>query len=252
MKLRQVIDQAKVIGVTSAVMGPAVKSAPYSAVEVNENTQTLSDGTRIERKSQTTVYRDSQGRIRRETPDQVTIWDPVAGVSYMLDPKTQTARQMMVGSYIGPGDSLHSVRAVGGVDLGYATTEPLTAHVFLTQPPPPPPSAFVFQGQPNMMLVTKEKLAGKSEPLGSQTIEGVNTTGTRMTSTIEAGAIGNDRPIQIVSESWYSSELQTMVKSTHNDPRMGQETFELMNISRTEPSSYLFQVPAGYQIESLK
>lgn len=226
-QLRQVISQATVMGVTSAVMGTAVKNAPYSAVEVNENTQTLADGTHIDRKSQTTIYRDSQGRIRRETPDRVTIWDPVAGVSYILESKTQTAHQMKVNSYVGPAGSAL---------------------------PPPPPAEFVFHGQPNMMFVTKDvqKLAGNSEPLGNQTIDGVNATGTRMTSTIEAGAIGNDRPIQIVSESWYSPELQTMVKTTHNDPRMGQESFELINISRNEPSPDLFQVPPGYQIVSQK
>ena len=80
----------------------------------------------------------------------------------------------------------------------------------------------------------------------------MNATGTRMTSTMAAGAIGNDRPIQIISESWYSPELQTMVKSTHSDPRTGQETFELIDISRTEPSADLFQVPLGYQIVSPK
>jgi len=244
LQLRQVISQSTVMGVRSAVMGPAVKGAPYSATEVAANAQTLSDGTNIERKTETRAYRDSEGRIRRETGDQVNIWDPVGGVSYFLDSKTQTAQQMKVGSYVGAGGG------VGGVGFAYATGGTLTADSAL--PLPPPQSAFVFQGQPNMMFITKEKLAGKSEPLGSQTIEGVNATGTRMTSTIEAGAIGNDRPIQIVSESWYSAELQTMVKSTHSDPRMGQETFELMNVSRTEPNAYLFQVPAGYQIDSPK
>ena len=68
-----------------------------------------------------------------------------------------------------------------------------------------------------------------------------------MTSTIEAGAIGNDRPIQSVSESWYSPELQTLIKSVHTDPRTGEETFQLTNVSRVEQPAYLFQIPAGYQ-----
>jgi hypothetical protein len=92
------------------------------------------------------------------------------------------------------------------------------------------------------------KLTPKSESLGQQTIEGVNAEGTRMTSTIEAGQIGNDRPIQIVDERWYSHDIETAVKWTHSDPRTGQESLQLTNISRTEPSSDLFQVPANYQI----
>jgi hypothetical protein len=246
-QLRQVLSEATVMGVRSAVMGPAVKGAPYFAVEVNENMQTLSDGTHIDRKSQTSVYRDSQGRIRRETGDQVNIWDPVAGISYFLDTKNQTAHQMKVGAYVGPAGS------TGGIGFAYSTSGTLSGA--LPPPPPlPPPSDFLFHDQPNMMFVTKDvqKLTGNSEPLGNQTIGGVNATGTRTTSTIEAGAIGNDRPIQIVSESWYSPELQTMLKSTHSDPRTGQETFELTNISRTEPSADLFQVPAGYQIAGPK
>ena len=74
----------------------------------------------------------------------------------------------------------------------------------------------------------------------------------RMTATIEAGAIGNDRPIQVVSESWFSNELQTMVKSSHSDPRTGQETFELTNINRSEPGPELFEVPPGYEVVSPK
>jgi len=90
------LKQAKVMGIGGAVMGPAVKNAPYTAVEVTESTQVLGDGNRIHRLTETTVSRDSEGRVRRETPDQITIWDPVANVSYALDPKTQTARKAPV------------------------------------------------------------------------------------------------------------------------------------------------------------
>jgi hypothetical protein len=93
-------------------------------------------------------------------------------------------------------------------------------------------------------------MAGES--LGKQMIEGVNAEGTRNVSTIEAGAIGNDRPIQVSSESWYSDELQMMVMSKHSDPRTGDESFRLTNIRRGEPGAYLFQAPAGYQITERK
>ena len=73
-------------------------------------------------------------------------------------------------------------------------------------------------------------------------------TGRAATSTIEAGAIGNDRPIQIVSERWYSPDLQVDVMTRHSDPRMGEEITRLANINRAEPDPGLFQVPAGYQL----
>src|SRR5579859_7650876 len=96
------LRQAKVIAIGGAVMGPAVKNAPYSAVEVTESTQMLADGNRIHQETQVPVYRDSEGRVRRENgPDQVMILDPVANVSYMLDPQTQTARKLPLGMNVG-------------------------------------------------------------------------------------------------------------------------------------------------------
>jgi hypothetical protein len=250
-RLRQIVSGATVMGVQGAVMGPAVKGVPYSATELAENSQTLTDGTNIDRKTQTNVYRDSEGRMRRETADQVTIWDPVAGVSYLLDTKTQTAHKMMVASYVASGAGLHVM--AGGGDVTYVAHGGFAAGASTLPdvlPPPPPFLSSEVKLGPKMVMVARDgqKPAGKTESLGNQTINGVNATGTRATSTIDTGVIGNDRPIQIVSESWYSPELQTMVKSNHSDPRMGQETFELTNISRTEPSPDLFQVPVGYEI----
>src|ERR1039458_6989776 len=77
--------QMKMVG---AVKGTTVKGAPYSGEEVNETNQMLADGTPIHRVHRTTVYRDSEGRTRRETPDSITITDPVANFTYMLNPKT--------------------------------------------------------------------------------------------------------------------------------------------------------------------
>jgi hypothetical protein len=239
------LDQkAKTLAINGAVMGPVVKNAPYSAVEVTETTQTLGDGTRIHREKQTNVYRDSEGRVRRETPEQVTIWDPVANTSYTLNPKTQTARRLALGENVIYSNS-------GG--------QPGNFIFRLAVPAPGTESGFALQ---NEKVIAVARGAGarsrggepsaKTESLGKQAIEGVPAEGTRTSSTIDAGAIGNDRPIQITSESWYSSELQTLVKSVHSDPRTGDEVFRLTNVSRAEPPSILFQVPPDYQIVGRK
>ena len=60
----------------------------------------LADGTRIHNETQTQVYRDSEGRLRRETPNEITIWDPVANASWVLNPKTQTARKLPMGNFL--------------------------------------------------------------------------------------------------------------------------------------------------------
>jgi len=87
------------------------------------------------------------------------------------------------------------------------------------------------------------------ESLGTQTINGVSAQGTRFTRTIPAGQIGNDKPITITREVWYSTDLQMVVQSKHSDPRFGDTSYSLTNIQRTEPPANLFTVPSDYTIE---
>jgi TonB family protein len=94
-----------------------------------------------------------------------------------------------------------------------------------------------------------QKFPESKESLGAQTIEGVQAEGTRTTVTIPAGAIGNERPVQIVSERWYSPELKTVVMTRHSDPRFGETTYRLTNLSRAEPDRSLFEAPADFQIK---
>ncbi len=83
-----------------AVESRVTKGAPYAAESVTEFQQTLGDGNRIARRSVTKVYRDSDGRTRREQTNtsadgketlSITIVDPVAGTSFTLDPESRTA-----------------------------------------------------------------------------------------------------------------------------------------------------------------
>ena len=87
------------------------------------------------------------------------------------------------------------------------------------------------------------------EELGTQTVEGVAATGTRTTTTIAAGAIGNLQPIKVVSEQWFSTDLQVLVLTKHSDPRSGDTTYRLVNIVRAEPDRSLFTVPPDYTIK---
>jgi hypothetical protein len=93
------------------------------------------------------------------------------------------------------------------------------------------------------------KIKSNVESLGKQTIEGVEAEGKRTTTTIPADAIGNERPIEMVSETWYSPELQTTIMSKRSDPRTGETTYRLTNIRRGEPDASLFQVPSDYTVK---
>src|SRR4051794_13582226 len=97
-----------VLGAEGVVPGGVVKEKPYTADSITESTQILVDGNRITHKNQARVYRDSQGRTRREQTmaslgvfqassaplTTITINDPVAGTTYFLDPAAHTARQL--------------------------------------------------------------------------------------------------------------------------------------------------------------
>jgi hypothetical protein len=90
----------------------------------------------------------------------------------------------------------------------------------------------------------------KTELLGTQTINGIVAEGTRTTHIIPAGQIGNEKALQVVSERWYSVDLQIVLKSTRTDPRTGTTTYTVTSIQRTEPAATLFAVPAGYSVQA--
>ncbi|MCU1263758.1 MAG: hypothetical protein JWM21_76 [Acidobacteria bacterium] len=258
--------------------GKLVKGAPYSAQAVTEITQILGDGNRIVNKSTSAIYRDSEGRTRREhtlsmlgefanagdPPLTISINDPVAGVNYALDPRAKIAHKMspmrFEFKFATPGgdaervpgapegaDPIEMKREMGllpppgtRVESGEAKAE-----VFMRHAPAPPPGG---EGIVMQWHGTSEQ-KGKTEQLGKQTIEGVEAEGTRETMTIPAGKIGNERAIEIVSERWYSAELQMVVMTKHSDPRFGENTYRLTNINRSEPAKSLFEVPADYTIK---
>ncbi|MEO8131011.1 MAG: hypothetical protein ABI822_28185 [Bryobacteraceae bacterium] len=222
--------------------GGLVKGAPYSAEAVTETTQLLGDGNRITRKTTASLYRDSEGRTRREQslpaigpwatsgtpPVNVFINDPVSGVNYILDSNSKTARKVVPGKFTRVADG----RGVAGV-AGVAA------------------AGMTFSKGEMVHSVTSQASVApqvKDEKLPSRLIEGVQAEGSRTTFTIPAGEVGNERPIDVVSERWYSPELKTVIMSSNNDPRMGETVYSLKGLQRAEPSRSLFEVPADYTI----
>jgi TonB family protein len=112
---------------------------------------------------------------------------------------------------------------------------------------------FTLQGEEPVAPVAEArritKFSARTEQLGKQMIEGVECEGTRTVTTIPAGAIGNERPIETVNETWYSPELKMLILVKRDDPRFGESTYRVTNISRSEPDAQLFQVPSEYTIK---
>jgi hypothetical protein len=245
------------------VGGSPVKGAPYSGNAVTDTTQTLADGNRIVNHATAAVYRDGEGRERREQsipnigpfaaqgapPMTIFISDPVAGVNYSLNPGNTTVIKLPVppmGSLppMPPGAPMPPLPpgAQAGVMVQRFSVSGGSATASLVSPP----------GPPQVMIYNKTTALAQNPPaveqLGTKVVEGVQADGTRTTITIPAGQIGNENPIQIVDEVWRSPDLQVIVHSEHSDPRMGTTVYSLQNLSRSDPSPALFQVPADYTV----
>jgi hypothetical protein len=239
---KKLVDEATA-RVLSAEMinGRTVKGAPYSAQSTNETIQVLADGNRIARTNTTTLHRDSQGRERREELSGViSISDPVDGVTYTLRPETKTGVK-------------NFQRRLQLDDAKKVVASKLDLESIMKAEVPP-----IMMDSTGISPVVTINFAGNSskldsnvENLGAQMIEGISAEGTRRTTTIPAGQIGNEQTIIMVNERWYSPELQVVVMSTRSDPRSGTTTYRLTNINRSEPPPTLFQVPPDYTLADL-
>ena len=196
-----------------------VTGAPYSAVEVRTSQQVLATGNTIQHQDKTNVYRDAQGRVRRETtrtgPDGqsrtfVSISDPVANTMTELDAKNKTA---------------------------------------FTHPAKFPSASQTSSGTAPRTRTGVSDANVKRETLAAQSIHGLVASGTRVTRTIPAGAISNSQSIESVRETWMSDDLKVPLMTKVTDPRMGTTTMELTNVNRSQPDPSLFQVPSDYTVK---
>jgi len=238
-----------------------VTGAPYSAQAVTEITQTLADGNRIVKKVTASVYRDSSGRVRRDQvlaavgswmpdaqPKTAFIDDPVAHYHYILNPDKQTAVRFPEPDRTAFKNA-HKDQASSSSNTGSnSTTGSTTSSTGGSTSGSNSGSASDSGAPPEDGPRHRGPGTVTKTSLGTQTIEGVQATGTQSVLTIEAGAIGNDQAIRIVSEEWYSPDLKTVVLSKRSDPRFGDTLYQLTQISRSEPDATLFQVPAAYTV----
>lgn len=199
----------------SAWVVPMVSGHPYSAA-AREVTYSP-DGQHIDRSETEMVYRDDQGRTRREMEGgkRVAILDPAAGIAYNLDSEQKTATKRTLA----PAAIANQSRVPTQSPLEIATAQ--------------------AKRRPNMT----------AEDLGTQVVNGVSAEGVRVTTVIPAGTVGNDRDLKTVVDRWVSSDLHILVKSVTTDSRAGATHYDLTNLVQGPPDPSLFQVPAGYTIE---
>jgi hypothetical protein len=256
--------------VPKIAVGKVVKGAPYSATFTTETIQTLGDGNQIIRKNESKFFRDSEGRIRveqtletigkwtagGEAPQNIYINDPVAGVSYSLDPRAHTAYKNVNPQKKIAVEQRNGTFVVNGRTVTQAEFEAIKEkkqraaqeELLATRGKEATNGPELKKKLEALQTGKTDADQWKNESLGTQTIEGVTAEGTRSTLTIPAGEVGNTLPIEVVNETWYSPELQITLINRHRDPRSAETTYRLTNIIRSEPDRSLFEVPADYTI----
>lgn len=251
-----------------------IKNAPYTAEAVTETVQVLPDGNRIVKKVTTLLARDGVGRTRQEGRGDARtgtfIHDPIDGRTIVLNESRRTATQLPrmpappappapPGAAAPPPPPPPGATGTRDIEIqpgrvvvrrsGGDGTDGRDVHVEVIRidgggeagamPPAPP--------LPPLTLPLVPRGKGETKSLGTREFEGIRADGTLTTHTIPAGTIGNEKPIVVTSERWFSPELHVVVFAKSSDPRAGETTYRLTNIKRGEPSADLFRIPADYK-----
>lgn len=206
--------------VLESIAIPPLADAPFSGTLVTEWTRPMADGGSYTLTNRRRIARDSAGRIYEER--------------WLLVPKGSDIKSSM--NFIQIADPVNRTLYTCSIfhkrcDL--STYRPPASAAFEDEPPPPGRS---------------KDGAHTVENLGAKNLFGLDTIGTRQTTTIPQGTAGSERPIQIVLEFWHSPRLGFNLESLRSDPRLGTQKFTITELDMVDPDPQLFTVPEGYQV----
>jgi len=201
------------------VSNKVVQGSPYSAQATTQFTQSLANGDHIQRTSTGTIARDSQGRTRTERSfgaiGALSAGRGAGQTVMIFDPVASKSIVLEPQSKTARSTTIPAARAAN-------STSTRTPRILAS---------------------------AKTEDLGTQVMQGVNVQGKRVTRAIPAGQEGNEKEIDIVTETWFSADLQAVVMSKTSDPRYGESVYQLSAITRAEPDPALFMVPSDYTVK---
>ena len=241
------------------IMAGARKNAPFTAEERGETVKVLADGNRIVDGWTGTIARNSEGRIRRE----ITSGRPGAAprpfiLGGHMDHPTVVAlgtpdheKHVFIRKAAGEaGYTVAAPAAAGGEGVSVITTTENTDEAKrvivrkMNGKPLPEGVRVAGSGEAFRVELPKhpgnDKIQSRKEDLGTRDFGGVEAKGVRLVTTFAPGAVGNEREIEVVSETWFSQELGVLVYSKRTDPRVGETTYQMTNINRAEPDASLF------------
>jgi hypothetical protein len=208
--------------VLESIVIPPLPNAPFSTTLETEWARPMAEGGAYTLTNKRHIARDSAGRVYEER--------------WLLVPKGSDVKSAMNFIQIADPNN-HTLYTCST----FKKICDLTKYL--------PPESAVFEGEESAARPSVTKDGSHTvENLGMKTLLGVDTLGTRQTTTIKTGVMGNDRPIQIVLEYWHSPRLGFNLVSSRSDPRIGTQTFTVTELETAEPDPQLFAVPEGYQV----
>lgn len=209
-------------------------SPPFSATIRTTHEQKLADGNSIHGEVFTHEYRDSAGRLRAETsmPCQIGpdgLPHPTLNV-LVEDPVNHTHMSWQLNGN-GPG-------------VVHLLNQP-TPDASAAAPPPPTEE----QRRRSDQMRQQWSRNTRHELLGTRTIAGVLTEGSRQITTIPAGEQGNAEPMEISIEVWIAKDTGIAMLRVDDSPTGGRTTTEVTDFAIGEPDPSVFIPPPDYKVE---
>lgn len=194
--------------------------APFTATAKTLWMRTLPDGSTVTWENARLVTRDAEGRIFQErvtfvpVPNDGTNKSWVRATDY-TDPVEHTHYHCNTGLKV---CELFDFYAPAGSTLARAGQQP-DKTTFLTR-----------------------------EDLGVDTFAGLEVQRSRETFTIYRETVGNTKTILRTVDYWYSPALGVNVQVKRHDPRDGDQTLWLTNVSLTPSDPDKYKAPADYRV----
>lgn len=199
---------------------PPKPGAPFMAIARMVEVQILPDGSTVTRHNERAVARDADGRVFEERRAFAPGRGPEASrllATDFVDPQAKTLHRCF------PGPNYCEI------------------YDYFFRMPAPMPAGL----QPDKTTyLTRENL-------GTETFAGVETQHSRETFTLYTESVGNSKTILRTVDYWYSAELGVNVQVKRHDPRDGDQTLWLTDLTGSAPEPSTFNLPDGYRMVDL-
>jgi hypothetical protein len=209
--------------VLESIIITPIPNAPFTATLATEWVRYAADGATMTFVNERHIARDAQGRIYQErwwlVPKNANVKSRMNWIQ-ISDPKQLTLFNCSPAKKMCDLMSYNPAREL-------ASTEPVRGS-----------SGPLSDGKGNVAW----------EELGRRNIAGIDTVGTRQTTTLNAGVMGNDEPLTSMREFWHSEQFGINLLSIRTGPTLGKQTFTITEFTPGDPDPQLFKVPEGFKV----